>query len=760
LLHSEMTPTDGSVTPRSAPVRRPRPSGKSRSDLIEAMLEAALAAQRSGTLEDLLRRHRLAARWAARPFLAIIQGTAGDALIQRSRERQVFELLLRWLVTQLRPDQESHLERIDRQAWLNLTSWRPMLAAMCYLGFAPVPDFRERYRRRLDEPTIDNLCGLWGVGPSTFYRYLDRAKRQMAAVLQERPVMPTRAWSLRSWVQSELRAQSDLADPAARMEWHRTQAIRALAQHDIESALWHRLQAADGQGFIETLRPRAADVAGSAEIDTLIERLSTMVLTPRQQVDLCMTRSVLSRVRNETEREQQFLQQALRIANDCKDPLMLGIATGALGKFHESRDADRAFAYYEESAEFLRQAAPDLSDQAAFQNYLTTLVRLAWLYAARSDPRSRAVLDRAEAMRSQVEVPDEIAGILEQTWGEYWRRAGDLPRALQHKHRALNIFERNADRRSILVTYLNLSVLYGEMRNFERAIDYGQRIFAAADTQVVEPETIASAHVNLGVAHFWKGRYDEAIAHYRAALEKSLEGNLRLQANLAHYNLAESYYTRLAGSHNVEDERLGDTHIATVLAAPAVESTPALLQAARNLKAEVLGSAGTASTDHLLPEEAAVHFEEMAEVHRHRATLAVPMSPHMHVQARLAIARAYLTISMKEREAARQLIDRHHLGDEFVTQVEQLRQTFDRSLSREQRLLVQWKQQANDLLDDQRRERLVHHLARAGSINKSGYGDLFEVSAATASKHLSALAQRGLLKQIGRGPTTRYLLAE
>jgi Fic family protein len=40
------------------------------------------------------------------------------------------------------------------------------------------------------------------------------------------------------------------------------------------------------------------------------------------------------------------------------------------------------------------------------------------------------------------------------------------------------------------------------------------------------------------------------------------------------------------------------------------------------------------------------------------------------------------------------------------------------------------------------------------------YAELCGVSPATASKHLSTLTERGLLRQTGKGPSTRYLLAD
>ncbi len=159
----------------------------------------------------------------------------------------------------------------------------------------------------------------------------------------------------------------------------------------------------------------------------------------------------------------------------------------------------------------------------------------------------------------------------------------------------------------------------------------------------------------------------------------------------------------------------------------------------------MLGSEAAANPDRLLPQEFAAHFDEMAEVQRQRAVLAIPIEPPAHVRAHLAIARAYLAVAAKEREAALALIERHGLGESFGDAFAQLRQTFERELTREQRLAAQWQQLAGDLLGDQRRGAVLAELLRLGP--------------ATASKHLVALAERGLLVQSGKGPSTRYHLS-
>jgi tetratricopeptide (TPR) repeat protein len=761
-----MTTTAAADNGKPAETQASEPLASRRQPLVEALIETALNAHRTGNLSELVHQRPRVARWLMRQHLPIVRGTAGDALDGDHALVEAAHMVLRWLVTQLRPDLEPNFDRIDREAWLNQTAWRPMLAVMGHAAMAPIPEFRDRYRRWAGEAAVDNLCGLWGVGPSTFYRYLERGKRLLARIALEAPLPVPRRLSLRRFVQSAVYADIGAPDASERSRWHDRQAERALARRDLTAALWHHLQGGDHGKFIALLREHASDLAADAETDALIDRVPLESLPNRLQFDHWVARAALGRTRNAADRELLALERALQCAVAAGDRLLMGMAYSALGRYHDPRDADRAFSCYEQSVDYLRDTEFEAGDARAVEQYLTTLARLAWLYVVRNDPRARTVLDRAEQLRRRHEPPDAVSGMVEQTWGEYWRQAGDLRQALDHKHRALNIFERIGDQRSILVTHMNLGVLYGESKDFERAIRYAQRVLELAARRTVEPAIGVSSHGNLGLIYLWAGQLDEAIEQYRLALEKSLEANLRLHANRTHHNLAEAYYKRYKQRFDPDDERLGDLHADAVLRAPISESSPALVDATRKLKDEVLADAslphvaGEDSKDRLIEQESAVHFQEMSDIQRHRAALAVPLAPEAHVRARLAIAHAYMTIAVKEREAAQSLLQRHGLGDRFAAELAALRQTHDRELSREQVLATRWRPQVEDLLDEARCMALLARLLRDGSINKSTYAELCSVSPATASKHLSALAERGLLRQTGKGPSTRYLLVE
>ncbi|HEX7639401.1 MAG TPA: tetratricopeptide repeat protein, partial [Burkholderiaceae bacterium] len=535
------------------------------------------------------------------------------------------------------------------------------------------------------------------------------------------------------------------------------------AARDASSALWHALQAGDAGLFVRTLRRFRIELADKPETDVLLDRMARRPVTPRDRVELRLSEAMLWRTRDNAEREYRACEQALRLATEQGDRLLLGLVYGTTAWFHESRDVDRALACAEDSAEFLRQAeleaAPGSAEAGEVSvEYVAALVRLAWLLVLRNSPRSRTVLDLAEARRTTPGLSHEPLAMLEQTWGEYWRRAGDLRLAIAFKHKALNISERVGDTRQTLSTYNNLSVLYLEAREYQRAIEHASRVVTHSETSAVDPYLLTSALGNIGIGLFWQQRYDEAIEMYRRGLVRAEAADLRVIAHRAHFNLAEAYFKRFQLRGDPADEAEGDRHLAIVQAAPPNERDAWFQEAAPTLKADALGLAGGFKHERFWGEESTEHFEEMREVQRQRAVLAVPAPAAAHVAARLAIANAYAAISTKERETAIAMIERHALGSAFEAEINRLGVTFSRGLTREKALMAQWKQKCYGVLTEERIGPVLHQVIATGSINKSGYAQLCQVGLATASKHLGTLTERGLLVQTGKGPSTRYML--
>lgn len=727
-----------------------------RQDLVEDLVDAALAAMRQAALEPLVQQRPRVARWLMRHLRSTLLGTVGDALGGDGDLAVEAGLLLRWGITQLRPDQQPNFEGIGAEDWLHRTAWRPMLSVMCHARIAPVPEFPQHYRRRPEESAADNLCGLWNVDPSTFYRYVERGQRALARLCIVPPSVPRRL-ALRRFLAAEVARRLGWTGDRERLAWHRQQAEHQRHRGDPVSALWHAVQAADVGLALSLLAQHAAVVASDAEADALVERIAALGLTRRQQFDLWLARATLARTRQAPEREESCCRQALQLAEAEGDDEWRGIALGALGRCFESRDAERAFTYYEDSLARLRATGRASSAPESRGAYLNTLARVALMYVRRNHPGARELLDEGAALVQQG-APDDVAGMLEQVWAEYWRVSGAPDRALQCRLRALAIFERIGDRRSVLATYRNLMVVYADAGDIDRVESCSRVIFDEASRRSVEPGILLGAHGNLGYAYGSIGRYDRAIEHYRLALDLAVAARHEDFANRARHNLANAYYRRFLETEDPAYERLGDELVAALVNAPASTVTQALLEEARGLKASVLGRGPERSIDQLLDDESAAHLPEMSEIKRQRQTLATATDEATRVEARLAIARAYATIAAKEREAARALIEREGLQDRFRGEFDELRQTFEREHTREAQLSATWKQAAADVLDDTRRAALIEFLLRDGAINKSRYGELASVAPATASKHLVTLAERGLLVQRGKGPSTRYEL--
>ncbi len=727
---------------------------------IDALLNAALTAQRRDSLGDLGPRHPRLRQWVWQCWLNAVAGTLGDAVPPQERSARAALLLLTWGVSRLRPDGKPGLSDIDDTAWLHSTSWRPLLALACHHGLLAIPSFPTRYRRHEQEAPIENLCGLWAVGPSTVYRYLEKAKRQLFEIFAERTPSGEQIFGLRQLCDAWLSSQGLPA--LERSLWHTRQAQTSFVSGRALDGLWHLFRAQDPAALLAAVKRYGTEAAGNTEADCLLDAMSQAdLLNSAQQMELSLRRASLWHLRHEVEREGDAIAQAIRHAQAVGHPLHMGVAHAAMGRFLEERDRDRAMACYEASMANLREvieSGPEADRLRAVDEYASCIVHLAWLHLRRNNPRAKTLLEQLPQLSGQQSISDETIAALEQTWGEYWRCLGNPRRSLEHHHKALVIFQRLGHQRSIFNTYRNLSLIYSDAKEYETAVEYGKKVLDAAREQAIEPEIQSGAACNLGVAFFSLGDLDRAIDYYRQATGVAEQAGLRSHLIIAQYNLAEAHFERFKQRGRPEDEAQGDFYAAAAAKLSTEDKAHAQADAALALKREVLGTGD--GPDRLLPAEHAAHFAEMAEVERLRLSLATPQSPAQQVRTHLAIARAYLNIATKEREAALAIAARHGVDEDFGPELNALRQTFERELTKEQQWETRWQQQASELLQPEQRSKALNRLITMGAINKSAYAEVCGVSLATASKHLGLLADRGLLVQTGKGPSTRYLLPD
>ncbi|HEV8689708.1 MAG TPA: hypothetical protein VGQ91_05390, partial [Ideonella sp.] len=282
---------------------------------VEALLNAGLNAQRRGSLGDLPARHARLRRLLNERWLAHVSGTLGDAPPPARRAALGALVLLRWGLSQLRPDHGAELEEIDEHAWLYSTSWRPLLAIACHHGFIAVPAFPSRYRRRPDEAPIENLCGLWAVGHSTLYRYLDKGRRQLVDLFAEGSPTSDQRLELRRQAQGVLMTLP--APEPGWPAWHRDQAQAALLAGAVVDGLWHLWQGEDMAGVLDTLQRYGTEVAGSPEADALLAALELQSpLATRDRFELALRWVQIWRYRHDNAREDEALRRALRLAHE------------------------------------------------------------------------------------------------------------------------------------------------------------------------------------------------------------------------------------------------------------------------------------------------------------------------------------------------------------------------------------------------------------------------------------------------------------
>lgn len=679
----------------------------------------------------------------------------------------------------MRPDRQAAQEPIEPHLWLDSASWRPILALLAHYRYIEIPSFPDVYVHRRGAPAADHLCGLWFLATSSFYRYLANLRLQIAQRWAEQAQTASLLFALLDWITAQKPNQSsDQVETAAQhREWaaatNREQTTGLLV------ALWHLQQATAYDEWVTLAQTHLVKLAQHPLTDELFAmtlKCLPAAADPFTRTRILLTHAAIQRTRdsvnagNTGNTELDIYVSALHQCANSGDALSLAAIYGALGKYHEFRDPDRAFAYYQEALRYCDTAATYSShlslSRHAIQHELhfTMLIKLAWIYTNRNDPRAKALLERAEKLIEDAPnaIDDAARAMLALAQGEYLRREGDHQAALARKMQALLIYERMNNDEGKVKAYINLGNTYDDLQQYDRAIAYYVKVLQMSRTVTLDPDLLCTTQLNMGVCYFWQKNYQRAIDDYQRALLIATDAKLVYRMGAAHYNLAEAYYSRWIAQrdHTDTDEIKGDHHVDLAIALLRESNHLSLANDAAELKSTLIEGSKRDGEDRLLPIEQAAHFEEHTDIARLQRAMQTAQTPTEQVQIHIDIARAYLSLGMKEREAALALMQQHHLSDAFDDAIAQLRQTFERELTHEARLTQHWKSRTTDVLNEDKRQKLLAFLLPNGAISKSQYAKLCDVSAATASAHLGKLAERGLLVRVGNGPQTCYTLSK
>ncbi len=714
-------------------------------------LELALAAHRNGDLAALCQQRPRIVRWLlrkyAQPLLWHVHATEGAAL------NDVVALWLRWALRESAPDLRS-TEALHRSAWLGAPIWRPYVALASHYGFFAVPDFRERYCARRDEPPFERICGLWGIAPSSFYRYLDRGKRKLAAQLFV-PLNRERFSSLCDFIRiTSVAAPGVEGLPATHFdghELHRTQ------QRDHLSTFWRLLRSEQTRGAIEYAGEHFTSFCEYELIDPLLDQVANGAQEVHERIGLSLLRARIAQSQNRPEAQAQELRRALELASSVNDLLALARVYAATARSAELRDVDRAMADYRASIDHYDRillSAPDDAERLDSERVAAS-IRLAWLYIQRNDPTATHLVAHCEARANDANTDIETLASLAQARAELSRRVGDRQTAISANLRALQFYERTANTSQALRVCGTLVLLYGELKELPLAREYADRVFRN-ERLGVEAHTVAATYLNLGVAYFWSDEFDAAIDAYQCALDIASKNRLHPLTGRAHYNMAETFYRRLRITNDAVDERFGDTHVEFAVSIWERSGDKAACEATRNLKSTVLGLREHLVYDRLLPAELAAHFDELTRIQAQRLAMQRANCDEARALALLSVAKEYLDIAVKERERALALLRDRSISAAVDERLRALSEAFHRSLSLEESLIERWRNESKGVVPEDKLDRLAKHLARSDTIKKSTYATLCAVSPATASKHLALLAQSGLLVKANRGRATLF----
>lgn len=718
-----------------------------------SLLNALLSALREQTLaQHVAHRQRLARRLLERlaPPVAWVLPAADSRMVTWAITE-----CLRWAAEQDRPDGRPCGSPLPPHAWRGSRPWRPLLALLALHGLQPVPDLPDRYRARREEPAFEHLAGLWEVAPSSIYRCADRARKRL--LLQW-----VRRWDVERQIALALHLQQALEAGVGRgLLASNAVAAEAADPHALSAgaealaALWQTLRKGDVQALAAVIARHGMPLAGQPVADGLLGQAAEGLPWRAHAVQLALARARLARVRGAGVDQLRLLDEALRMAEDAA---LLGEVRTERARLFERSDVDRACAEYRTAIQQYQQALRQPSvREGVHEGLIEALVRLGFLHTQRNDPASRPILEQAQRLAEQQTPGSDTQGLLEHAWGEQLRREGRLDPALEHTHRALQCYERSGNAAQQLRAMCTLAMIHGYLGQLDPARAYAGQVLALAARGVVDPHTVAATSLNLGAACFMAGLASEAIGHYRQALQVATQAGLRTLMGRAHYNLAEAHYRRLQLDSDADDERHGDHHAALSRALWDLSGDRAALEATGRLKATVLGGNEPLIYDRMLSGELLTHFDEMSAIQTQRLRLVtLPAEPAAQVQARLAIATAYTTIAVKEREAALRLMHDAGLAQDFAPALAALTRQFEQALSESERLAAAWARARGCPTPPGALLAVSTRALQHAGLGKRDYAQMCRLSPATASKHLGLMVGLGLLRQSGRGPATRY----
>lgn len=140
--------------------------------------------------------------------------------------------------------------------------------------------------------------------------------------------------------------------------------------------------------------------------------------------------------------------------------------------------------------------------------------------------------------------------------GGIYRTYNDFQKALENHQKALDLYSEIKDKRGIAASYNNIGIAYKKMNdndkaleNYEKCLQIAQDLSKEAPDNMGYKSLISTALNNMGIIHYNKKEYKNALEKQMQALEIKKEANNKLGIASSYENIGNIY----AKQHRFED---------------------------------------------------------------------------------------------------------------------------------------------------------------------------------------------------------------
>ncbi|MES2881290.1 MAG: tetratricopeptide repeat protein [Bacteroidota bacterium] len=256
-------------------------------------------------------------------------------------------------------------------------------------------------------------------------------------------------------------------------------------------------------------------------------------------MDEARTLNVLAEeyVRVDVAKAKTCLHQSMLLAKSLQnDRSMSNSFSQMVTLFHNQGNIDSTL-FYLNSLEKLAATTSGPDTDVVKANYNST----AGLYYKKSGNLKKALpfykqaIAIAEKLGNKLSTAGQLFNL-----GNTYMNLGDYKNALQNHLKALNLFEESGNQKGVSFCYQSLSNSFIELKQFDQALKYANKSIALKRS-LDDKRGLGTSEISLGQIYFGLENYEKALFHYNAALLIAREFKLVPEQTKIFFNIAKVY---------------------------------------------------------------------------------------------------------------------------------------------------------------------------------------------------------------------------